>query len=381
MRGHIRKRGRNSFEIKYDIDRADGRRQTRYRSFKGTRREATAELNRLLAQVADGGHVDPSKVTVAEYLRSRLEIWRAKGEVSAKPAERYGQLIRAQVEPFIGATPLQKLTEEEVEWWHTKLLTEGRHDKTGGVSTRTIRDAHRVVSKALSEAVRHKLVPRNVCTFQPPPKVVSKKMRILTPEQVAGFADLLDGHELAALAVTALFTGMRRGELLALNWGNVDFAAKIIRVRKALEETNERGVQIKETPKTEAGVRDIKLPDIVIETLQAHRKHLLERRMQLGLGKLTDTDWVFPNGEGSLRSPDQVSDDWGELSRELGLGISFHELRHTHASQLIDEGIDVVMISKRLGHATPSVTLTTYAHLFQKDDSKAADAINKALKG
>jgi integrase len=380
MRGHIRKRGRHSFELKFEVAPVNGKRQTRTQTFRGSLREAKDELARLLAQVADGEHVNPTKLTVAEYLRGRLEIWRAKGTVSAKPAERYQQLIENQIAPFIGTTPLQKLTEEEVERWHTRLLTEGRHDKTGGVSTRTIKDAHRVLSKALDEAVRHKLVLRNVCALQRPPKVVSGEMHILTPEQVASFAALLDGHEFAAAALTALFTGMRRGEVLGLDWENVDLTAKLIKVRRSLEETDEGGLQFK-PPKTKAGKRDITLPDIVIETLQAHRKRLLERRMQLGLGKLGKDDLVFPDWEGSPQWPDRFSARWSELSRELKLGISFHELRHTHASQLIDAGVDVVTISKRLGHASPTITLSTYAHLFRKDDGKAAAAINAALKG
>jgi integrase len=379
MSGHIRKRGRNSFELKYEVDRADGQRQTRYRSFKGTRRQAQDELARLLVQVADGGHVNPSKVTVAEYLRSRLERWRAMGTISAKPAERYQQLIRNQIEPFIGAKLLQKLTTQEVEAWHAKLLTAGRHDGTGGVSTRTIRDVHRILGKALREALQHGLVLRNVCAVQRPPKVESEEMHILAPEQVAGFAALLDGHEFAAPAVTALFTGMRRGEVLGLRWRNVDLAAKLIKVRESLEETTAEGMQFK-APKTKASIRDIKLPDTVVETLQAQRKRLLERRMQLGLGKLADSDLVFPDWEGSPQRPDSFSARWTELSKRLKLGVSFHELRHTHASQLIDAGVDVVTISKRLGHASPTITLSTYAHLFRKDDGKAADAINAALK-
>src|SRR5262245_23139618 len=282
MRGHIRKRGRNSWELKFEAERTNGKRQTHYKAHKGTRQQAQAELARLLTQVADGAHVNPSKVTVAEYLPARLQIWRAKGTVSAKPAERYGQLIRSQIVPFIGTTPLQKLTEEQVETWHTKLLTECRHDKTGGVSTRTLRDAHRVLSKALDEAVRHKLVPRNVCALQPLPKVVSEEMHILSPEQVAAFPALLDGHEIGAVSVTALFTGMRRGEVLGLEDQYLDLDAKLIKVRQSLEETDEGGLQFK-PPKTKAGKRDITLPDVVVETLQAHRKRLLERRLQLGL--------------------------------------------------------------------------------------------------
>src|SRR5262249_39106089 len=298
-------------------------------------------------------------VTIAEHLRTRLQIWRVKGTVGRKAAERYGQLIENQIAPFIGAKLLQKLTPEEVETWHTQLLTEGRRDKTGGVSTRTIRDAHQILSKGLREALKHGLVAKNVCTLQPPPTVVSKEMHILTPEQVAGFAALLDGHEFAGVATTALFTGMRRGEALGLRWGNVDLDAKVIKVREGLEETDEEGLQFN-PPKTKGSIRDIKLPDIVVETLQAHRKRLLERRIQLGLGKLSKDDLVFPDWEGNPQWPDPFSTRWGELSQELGLGVSFHELRHTHASQLIDAGVDVVQISKRLGHSSPAHTLSAY---------------------
>ena len=227
--------------------------------------------------------------------------------------------------------------------------------------------------------MRHKLVLQNVCALQRPPKVVSQEMHILTPEQVAGFAALLDGHEVAAAATTALFTGIRRGEALGLEWQHINLDAKLIKVRQSLEETDEGGLQLK-PPKTKASIRDITLPDIVIETLQAHHKRLLERRLQLGLGKLDKDDLVFPDWEGRPQWPDRFSARWTELSKRLKLGVSFHELRHTHASQLIDAGVDVVTISKRLGHASPTITLSTYAHLFRKDDGKAAAAINAALK-
>jgi|SRR6516162_1975909 integrase len=379
MRGHIRKRGRNSWELKFEVAPINGKRQTRTQSFRGTLREAKDELAKLLAKVADGEHVAPNKVTVGAYLRERIGVWRAMGTISAKPAERFQQYLRHQIEPHLGSKLVQRLTTKEVEAWHAKLLTEGRHDGKGGLATRTIKDAHKLLSKALDEAVRHQLVPKNVCILQPPPRVVSQGMHILSPEQVAGFVTLLKAHpEFLAPAVVALFTGMRRGEVLALQWGDVDFGTKVIKVRRSLVETDEEGVKLK-SPKTKAGVRDITLPDVVIETLQEHRKRLLELRLQLGLGKLKDTDVLFSDLEGRPKLPDSFSSAWSELSRKLKLGISFHELRHTHASQLIDADVDVVTISRRLGHAHPGITLSTYAHLFRKDDSKAADAINTVL--
>jgi len=384
MRGHIRPRGSGSWEIKYDVDRDGGRRQTIYRSFKGTRREAQAELARLLAQVADGGHVDPSRLTVAEYLRARLVHWRAMGTISPKTEQGYDELLRNQILPHIGDLKLQRLTARDIERWHAVLLTSGRKGPNGrpaqgGVSPRTVGHAHRILNKALREAVRLELVLRNVCTAQRPPKIVPVEMHILSPAQVRDFPTALDGHEFAAPAVTALFTGLRRGEILALRWSNVDLTAKLLKVRESLEQTK-AGLRFK-PPKSRAGVRDVALPDIIIEVLREQRKRLLERRLLLGQGKLSDNDLVFPAWDGSPQGPEAFSAAWARFAQEHGLEVTFHELRHTHASQLIDAGVPLPEIAHRLGHSSPAITLSTYAHMFTKDDSKAAKAINDALNG
>jgi integrase len=192
----------------------------------------------------------------------------------------------------------------------------------------------------------------------------------------------LAGKPLYPIVVTALYTGMRRGELMALKWGNVDLLANVIRVRKSLEQTKAGGLRFK-VAKTKAGRRNITLPDIVVETLRDHRRQQLELRVALGLGKLSDDALVFPdNLEGAPRSPNAITKAWAAAAEALGVpDVTLHGLRHTHASQLIDAGVDIVTISKRLGHASPNVTLQVYAHLFKNSDAKAADAINAALAG
>jgi integrase len=379
-RGHIRRRGANSWELKFDVERAEGHRRISYRAFKGTKREAQAELVRLLAQVADSTHVEPSKLRLGDYVHDRVEQWRAAGTITPKTAQGYRQLLENQIKPFLGTKLLQKLNSLDLERWHTTLRTDGRKNGRGGVSPRTVHHAHRLLSKALREAVRHGLVMKNVATLQQSPKVTAPAMQILSAEQVRDFPAILAGHELYAPAVTALFTGMRRGELTALRWGHVQLDRGMIRVCEALEETHEDGLRIK-APKSAAGVREVSLPDIVIETLREQRRHLLEQRLTLGLGKLTDADLVFPAWDGSPQSPDAFSAAWAKAAKELGLNVSFHGLRHTHASQLIDAGIDVVTIARRLGHSSPAITLATYAHMFRQDDGKAAAAINVALAG
>jgi integrase len=174
--------------------------------------------------------------------------------------------------------------------------------------------------------------------------------------------------------MVALFTGMRLGEALALRWSCVDLDGKVLKVREALEQTKAHGVCFK-PPKSKAGRRDISLPDILVDALQKHRKAALELRMQLGVGKLPDDALLFATVDGLPLSPNAVSAAWADFHPEA----TFHALRHCHASQLIDAGVDIVTISKRLGHAKPDITLRIYAHMFRKDDSKAAAAINAAL--
>jgi integrase len=217
-----------------------------------------------------------------------------------------------------------------------------------------------------------------------------EEMKILTADQQrAVLAGVADGQHYA-LYVTALYTGLRRGELLALRWRNVELEAKVLRVREALEVTMAGGVRFK-LPKTRGGRRDVTLPDVVVGALRKHRQQQLEQRVAIEQGiiangdviafpKLPDDALVFATIEGEPLSPNAVSKAWALAAEGLGVGdVTLHGLRHTHASQLIDAGVDIVTISKRLGHASPAITMKVYAHLFQQSDAKAADAINAAL--
>jgi integrase len=381
--GHIRPRGRRSWELKFDAGRdpATGERKIQYHSFKGTKSAAKGKLAELIAAVGKGSYVEPSKLTVAEHVSARIEQWEESEAISARTAQRYRQLLDGQIAPHIGARLVQKLSTLDVEKWHTALKTSGRCRGQGGVSPRTVVHAHRVLCHALDDADRHGVVVRNVAKLQPPPKVQPGEMAILDRDGIAALIAELRGHALYAPAIVALFTGMRLGEILALRWRNADLNGKVIRVREALEETKAHGIRIK-TPKTKAGRRDIGLPDIVVEALRDHRREQLEVRVALGVGKPPADALVFSTLEGEPQAPSDVSRAWGIVAGNLGTPeITLHGLRHTHASQLIDAGVDIVTISRRLGHASPDVTLRVYAHLFRKDDGKAAEAINAALAG
>src|SRR5262249_35606479 len=221
-KGHIRRRGENSFELKYEVATSNGKRQTRYVSFKGSRREAESELVKLVNAVGSGSHIDVSKVTVAEFVHSRIDQWEASGKISTRTAERYRQFAKNQIIPHIGAIVLQKLTALDIEQWHTTLLTNGRVRSKGRLSPRTVRHSHRLLSEALDDALGS-VISRNVLKEKKakPPRVPDIEKVIV--QDVAAFIDKMKTRERYYVpTMVSLFTGMRLGEVLALRWGRVD---------------------------------------------------------------------------------------------------------------------------------------------------------------
>jgi integrase len=373
MAGSIIRRGPSSWRLKFEAAERDpvtGKRQTRYVTVRGTKRDAQRELTALLAAVDNGTAVDPSRLSVGEYLREWLE---SASDLSAKTLERYRQLAEQQINPHLGATVLQKLRPAQVHEWHAILL------KSGGVtgeplSARTVGHAHRVLHRALERAMRLELVVRNVATVIRPPVVDATEVAILRADQIADVLAALAGHWLYPIASLALATGMRRGELCALSWGSVDLDTASLRVERSLEETA-AGLRFK-SPKTRAGRRTISLPASAVEMLRAHRKRQMEHRLAIGLGRLDGDDLVFARADASPHPPDNLSRDWRRTVVTLNLPrVSFHALRHSHVSALIAAGLDVVTISRRIGHANPAVTLATYAHVFAEADKDASAAL------
>jgi integrase len=280
MTGHIRRRGDRSWEIKFDLgtDPLTGKRQTRYHSFKGTKKEAEAELVRLKASANTGEYVDPNKLPVSEFL-DRWETW-AAGQVSAKTLERYRELLRHHVRPHLGAGRLQKLRTVTFVELYGKLQ-KTKADGGAGLAPRTVGHIHRVLHRALGHAVKWSLISTNPVAEAEPPRVERQEIEILAPDQVKTMLHGLRGHRLYAVAVIGLATGMRRGEIAALRWGDVDLDRGRIRVERSLEQTNE-GLRFK-PPKTKAGRREVTIPPSIIAELRAHWKWQGEARLLLGL--------------------------------------------------------------------------------------------------
>jgi integrase len=371
MKGHIRERSPGHWAIVIDVaDPQTGKRRRRWHSFRGTKRKAQIECARLISEIGQGAYVDRSNTNVGDFVRARIDQWEASGGITARSAERYRLLASRQIVPHLGPKPLQKLSRLDIEGWHTAL-------RNGGLAARTIGVAHRVLCKALSDAEGHGLVIKNVCRVERAPKVRTQETAIV--RDIPALIEKIRGSRLYTLATVALFTGARLGEILALRDRNVDLDRGAITIAETLEDTTAHGVRFKQ-PKSAAGVRTITLPAVAIQVLRDHRRELLERRLLLGQGKLNPDDLLFSTLEGRPLRTIRISTLWGELAERIGMPeITFHSLRHTHASQLIAAGIDVVTVSKRLGHSSPAITLRIYAHLFATDDSKASAAINSAL--
>ena len=245
-------------------------------------------------------------------------------------------------------------------------MLKGGSKKGKPLSARTVGHAHR----ALQRAVEHEILSRNVASIIKPPAFD----RVLTGDQVQAVLRKLEGHSMYSVVAVDL----RCGELPALAWSHIDLDAATLRVERSLEQTK-AGLAFK-PPKTKHGKRTIALLPHAIKVLRDHRRQQLEFRLQLCLGKPERDALIFANEDGTPMLPNNMTRRWQDVCVSRGLPqVMFHALRQTHGSALIAAGIDVVKISHRLGHAGPTVTLRTYAHLFQKVDTTAASAIELAL--
>ena len=293
--GHIQKRGKNSWRLKVDVGvDANGKRRTAYQTFRGNKREAEIKLAQLVTENAKGTYVDTTRLTLGDFIERWLRDW-AAGHVSPATLQGYENKLRKHVARRIGDLPLQKLRALELNDLYATLLKER-------LAARTIGHVHRVLRRALGHAHKWSLTQQNVAALVSPPRVASTELEVLDPAQVSALLQKLEGHSIYPLTVLALATGMRRGELLALRWCDVDLDKAMLRVERSLEQTIKGGLRFK-SPKTHHGRRSITLPATAITVLRAHWKAQQERRLQLGQGKARQTRWYFRHGMASHSLP------------------------------------------------------------------------------
>jgi integrase len=279
----------------------------------------------------------------------------------------------------IGEIKLDKLRPHHVAAWHAELLDGGGEDGKP-LSARTVGHCHRLLHRALQRAVSLEILSRNVASAVQAPRVTHDELEILDQADVRRSLDELRGHWIYPIAVLAVTTGMRRGEILALRWGDIDLRDNKVRVERSLEQTR-AGVRVKAT-KTRAGVRTLPLAATAIDAIETQRKQQEAFREATEQGALGPGDYIFTGADMALLPPNNLSRDWARVLKQKGLRhVSFHSLRHTFASLLIAANIDILTVSRRLGHARPAVTLGTYGHLVHDTDAQVLAAIEAALPG
>ena len=372
MKGNLTRRGKDSWRFKYDVAGTGSKRATRYVTLKGTKAQAQAEAAKILASLATGLHVDPSTETVAAFVERWLKDW-AASNVSNQTYEGYAQMLRKHLSARVGKMAIQKLRAADLQAIYAAMAADGLAD-------RTRLHLHRITRVMLNHAVQWGIVPRNVADMVDAPRVRTDEVQILTASEMQALLEFLRDKPLYAITALALASGLRRGELLALRWQDIDLDAGTLRVERALEETKRGGIAFK-PPKTRHGRRVVTLPASTVAMLRAHRKAQQEHRLRFGLGKAEPDALVFPDWDGSSRSPRAFTLEWSKMAKAANLTVrGFHCLRHTCASILIADGLDVLSLSRRLGHGSAAITLGVYGHLFKPDD-RAAAIMEKALKG
>lgn len=285
---------------------------------------------------------------------------------------RYESIVRCQLIPHLGRISLTKLSPTDLSTMYAALLGEG-------LAPRTVGHAHRVLGRALREAEVAGLVGRNVARLVRPPRVPQKEMQTFTAEQARTLlrAAEVAGDRLAALYAVALATGAREGELLVLRWKDVDWDAGAIRIQRTLLRTR-TGLQIGE-PKTASARRTIPLGRAT--TLRGHRLTQAEERLRLRLGKASDADLVFASEAGTLIDPSNLlANSYYPLLNRIGLPrLTFHALRHTAATLMLEAGTHIRVAAERLGHSDPGVTLRVYSHVSATMQREAADTLDRVL--
>jgi integrase len=376
MSGHIVERGPNRWAIVLETRDASGKRKQRWHSFKGTKREAKARLAELITEREQGAYVEPSRMTVARYFEEWLRDW-APAKCQPKALERYAQLAK-HVIVAIGDKPMQQVRGGDLNRLYRDLQDPGRKPKP--LSPRTVKHVDILVRTVFRHAVRQTDIKVDPCKQIDAPSAPHEEAAVLRPEEIPILLNGVRDTILSPIAIVALGTGMRRGELCALRWQDVDLDAGTLKVERSLEETRKGGLRFK-PPKSARGRRTISLSPSVVETLRAHWKAQQEQRLALGQGRAPADHLVFATYEGKPRSPDGLSKRFSKVMTAGGLPhVSLHTLRHTHASLLIQQGVDILTISRRLGHSSAAITLNVYGHIITSKD-RAADILEGVLGG
>jgi integrase len=392
MRGQIVKRGERIFVVRIFMGR-DGNGKRRYinKTIKGTKKDAETYLSKTLAAISTGTFVEPSPLTVGEYLDKWLETV-ARPRLRARTYEYYAEMLDRYVRSALGKKRLSDLRPLDIQALYTHMtapkLKKGDEPQPSvtyglGLSARTVRYCHIVLSSALKQAVKWLMLTQNPASLVGLPKPARKEMQALAPEEAARFLQAASEDRWSALFALALATGMRPEEYLALQWKDVDLEKGVVTVQRALAWHRKGGGFEFTAPKTAHSRRSIPLPSSVVKALSSHKRRQAEERLKAG-ADYQNYDLVFAAYEGTpimIRNLVRRHFKPTLTRAKLPASLRLYDLRHTCATLLLSAGENPKVVSERLGHAGVALTLDVYSHVLPTMQEAASEKLEAMLFG
>ncbi len=324
---------------------------------------------RTRIQVESGLTAAGAKATLRAFLIEWLES--IKTSLRPKTWGQYGQVIRQHILPELGKTKLKDLRPDQIQSFYNRKLK-------AGTSPSTVRIIHAVLHKALGDALRWGLMSRNPVSVVLKPKVSRREMQVLSADQVQQFLICTSGVRNEALYHLAISTGLRQGEILGLKWSDLDWEAASLQIQRQVQRAPGEGLKLVE-PKSAAGRRLIVLGPSTLEKLLKHSKKQRSDRILVG-EQWQENDLIFPSTVGTPMDQKRLHTNFKKLLRKAELPeIRFHDLRHTAATLMLQQGIHPKVVQERLGHSQISVTLDTYSHVLPAMQKEAALKIDELI--
>jgi integrase len=359
VRASIERRSRDSWSVRFDLPRDSyGRRRQKRVTVRGTRREAERVASKIASELGYGSFPDGSNPRLSDF----FDQWLAARElhVSVKTFDRYRSIVNLHIKPHLGSIRIQNLRALEIDYAINAWSRGHRKDKKSGQLSRTsVKHIFETLRCALNQARRWGLITNNPCANASPPRREHREAQVLDVAEVGRLFEELRADACLLPVMFDIATGLRRGELLALCWRDVELDRGLVHVRGSLESVKGQ-LHIKE-PKTRKSRRTLALPELAVRALRAQLKEQVSRFDRLGITR-SDVTPVFDR-LGSFWEPASFSLRFYRLREKLKLGkLRFHDLRHSFASILLTAGVDLKIISDLLGHAEIGVTANQYLH-------------------
>lgn len=392
MAGSIEKRGKNSYRLivseGYDLH---GKPLIHRKTVHGTKKEAEVELAKFVTEVQNGLVIDGKSLKFSEF----TEIWKrdyGSKELAPSTYKRYCRMLETRLLPYFGHFYINKIKPTDIMKFYDLLEKDTQLVRKKGnngsktkkpLSGKTILEHHRLLRAMLHKAVYWQLIVANPAERVQPPKARKPKRRSYDDEQTK---ILLENLELLSsedtkykvAIILTVFTGVRLGELMGLEWQDVDFKNGIISINRSSQYLSDMGVFTK-VPKTESSIREIAIPEFIVSLLEEYKLWYEEQKSIYG-ELWTNSDRLFVQADGKPMHPSTISKWFVKYVGQIGLPvINFHGLRHTNASLLVAQNIDIAVISARLGHAQISTTLDFYVHPLLSHNRKAGYALENLL--